>query len=42
MIAQKTVGYDVISKQKRFRLKKCMTAARKAQNDQAKMSKRKR
>lgn len=41
MIAQKTVGYDVISKQKRFRLKKFMTAARKAQKDQAKMLKRK-
>lgn len=41
MIAQKTVGYKVISKQKRFRLKKFMTAVRKAQSDQAKMSKRK-
>jgi len=41
MFAQKTVGYDVISKQKRFRLKKLMTAVRKAQSDQAKLLKRK-
>lgn len=37
--AQKTVGYDVISKQKRFRLKKFLATVRKAQKHNVKLSK---
>ncbi len=39
VIAQKTVGYDVISKQKRFRLRKLLTTVRKAQKGQVKLLK---
>lgn len=38
-IAQRTVGYEVISKQKRFRLKKFLTNVRKTHKDNVKLSK---
>lgn len=39
--AQKATGYEVISKQKRFRLKKFLTNVRKTQKENVKLSKRK-
>lgn len=41
LIAQKNVGYEVLSKQKRFRLSKFVTTLRKAQEEQGRVSKRK-
>lgn len=39
VIAQKTVGHDVISKQERFRLRKFLTTVRKALKGHVKLSK---